>query len=153
MSSGAWRPTRALIRAIWLRVSSSKRMPRITESPVTHRPPASLATTSWLELCEACVSSALIAAIARSLLAIASILIIVVEVRTKISRTAINDFWRNCTRLVRYFIPLNQYSTRPLRIGSSTKRSEISANAKTINTRSVVSIQVEPSMSTAGRVT
>ena len=38
INSGIWRPTRALISAISLCIANLLRIPRITESPVTHNP-------------------------------------------------------------------------------------------------------------------
>ena len=146
-------PTRALTTRRGLISARATRIPRITESPVsqivwlgsvsTSAEPLTSGFTSRDSLNSRAFRSLEITAVAES--AVRDKVTIVIDEMTAI-------FCRLRTAAVRYFIPLNQYSTAPLRIGSSTNLSEISARASTTRMRKAISAQSSPSISTRGRV-
>ena len=106
-SSGAWRPTRAFISAIGWLSSISDLIPRITESPVTHKPGSEVSTTAVIGLLASlsnCAKSLFLFSISTKALT-----------ETVAERSSIKDeinqtptFCLLRTYGVRYFIPLNQ---------------------------------------------
>ena len=83
--------------------SSSDRIPKMTESPVTQSPPSS--SVGGINGCSICC---LISSNCLSPIAIARTATVELDAAMKITINKTVIFCLICTRLVRYFIPLNQ---------------------------------------------